>query len=64
MFIVRRAKLMECEFGPVTELTVRVTPPSEVHKLPVKRMQTWLNAMGRSPAEAALKSRLKELLSI
>lgn len=60
----RRARLVgDCEPRLMTELEVSVCPaPAETHRVPVKRFEEWLRAGGRSPAEQALKVRLRELL--
>jgi hypothetical protein len=42
---------------------VVTTKPAEVeHRVRIKDFQTWLDAAPRSPAEMALKRRLKEIL--
>jgi hypothetical protein len=45
-----------------TTLTVMVKQPEVEHKVRLRDFRTWLEASPRSPAEAALKSRLRALL--
>jgi len=46
-----------------TTITVVVKQPEVEHKVRVRDFEAWLESNGRSPAEMALKSRLRELLS-
>jgi hypothetical protein len=48
--------------GP-TALMVVVKQPEVEHKVRMRDFEAWLESNGRSPAEMALKSRLRELLS-
>jgi phosphatidylserine/phosphatidylglycerophosphate/cardiolipin synthase-like enzyme len=46
-----------------TTITVAVKQPEIEHKVRMRDFQAWLESNGRSPAEMAVKSRLRELLS-
>jgi len=46
-----------------TMVMVVVKQPEVEHKVRVRDFEAWLESNGRSPAEMALKSRLRELLS-
>jgi len=41
-----------------------VKQPEVEHKVRMRDFEAWLESNGRSPAEMALKSRLRELLSM
>jgi hypothetical protein len=43
-------------------ITVVVKQPEVEHKVRIRDFEAWLESNGRSPAEMALKSRLRELL--
>ena len=45
-----------------TAITVMVKQPEVEHKVRLRDFRTWLEAAPRSPAEMALKSRLRALL--
>lgn len=45
-----------------TSLAVIVQQPATSHALRTKRLEAWLNSSGKSPAEQALKIRLREEL--
>jgi len=45
-----------------TTVTVVVKQPEVEHKIRMRDFEAWLESNGRSPAEMALKSRLRELL--
>ena len=45
-----------------TTITVVVKQPEVEHKVRMRDFEAWLESNGRSPAEMALKSRLRELL--
>jgi hypothetical protein len=47
-----------------TTITVVVKQPEVEHKVRMRDFEAWLESNGRSPAEMALKSRLRELLSM
>jgi hypothetical protein len=46
-----------------TTITVVVKQPEVEHKVRMRDFEAWLESNGRSPAEMALKSRLRELQS-
>jgi hypothetical protein len=46
-----------------TTITVRVKQPEVEHKIRMRDFEAWLESTGRSPAQMALKTRLRELLS-
>ena len=46
-----------------TTVTVVVRQPEVEPKVRIRDLEAWLESNGRSPAEMALKSRLRELLS-
>jgi hypothetical protein len=58
----RRVQLAECAPGPMTELSVTVKPPMETHRVRVRQFHQWLECNGKTPAEQALKARLREVL--
>jgi len=45
-----------------TTITVVVKQPEVEHKVRMRDFEAWLDSNGRSPAEMALKSQLRELL--
>ena len=47
-----------------TTVTIVVKQPEVEHKVRMRDFEAWLESNGRSPAEMALKSRLRELLSM
>jgi len=46
-----------------TTITVLIKQPEVEHKVRMRDFEAWLESNGRSPAEMALKYRLRELLS-
>jgi hypothetical protein len=46
-----------------TTITVVVTQPEVEHKIRMRDFEAWLESSGRSPAEIALGSRLRQLLA-
>jgi hypothetical protein len=46
-----------------TTITVVVKQPEVEHRVRMLDFEAWLGSNGRSPAEMALKSRLRELLN-
>ncbi len=59
---LRKCAMMDAVPGPATRLTVAVESPSTVHEVPMQRLTAWLEYSAKSPAEQAVKVRLKELL--
>jgi hypothetical protein len=58
---VRTFRLHDCDPGPGRELAVEVRS-SVTHTITLKKIQDWLNGGAKSPKEAVLKERLRELL--
>ena len=48
--------------GPATRLTVTLRA-EESHQVKVEQIENWLNCMGKSPREQALKTRLREAVA-
>jgi hypothetical protein len=46
-----------------TTITVAVKQPEVEHRVRMRDFEAWLGSNGRSPAEMALKSRLRQILS-
>ena len=59
----RKCALMDAAPGPATRFTVAVESPSTVHEVPMQKLSAWLEGSGRSPAEQAIKVRLREILT-
>jgi hypothetical protein len=59
---LRRCAMVEDALGPATKFTIAVEPPSTVHEVPMQKLTVWLESNGKSPAEQALKVRLREAL--
>ena len=59
----RKCALMDAAPGPATRFTVAVESPSTVHEVPMQKLSAWLEGSGRSPAEQAIKVRLREILA-
>ncbi len=55
-------KEFEWEIGPPLTLDVKVRAPEITHGISVRKFDAWLNSGGKSPKEAFLRSRLKEVL--
>ena len=47
--------------GPATRLTITLKV-EESHQVEVAQVEDWLNCIGKSPREQALKTRLREVL--
>jgi hypothetical protein len=45
-----------------TVLAVKIKQPEIEHQVRIKDFEQWLNSSARSPADMALKSRLRELM--
>ena len=58
----RKAKLIDCNLGSVTELQVEVRQPGEKHSVKVRRLENWVASGAKSPAEHVLRVRLQKLL--
>jgi hypothetical protein len=48
--------------GPATQLTVTVESPGTAHEIPMQKLPAWLEGGGKSPAEQAVKVKLREVL--
>jgi hypothetical protein len=59
---LRRCAMVEDAPGPAAKFTIAVESPSTVHEVPMQKLTAWLQGDGRSPAEQALKVRLREIL--
>jgi hypothetical protein len=57
-----RCGFTDAQTGPATRLTIAVLAPSTSHKISVGKVRAWLDSSGRSPAQQALKVRLREVL--
>ena len=53
---------MDAAPGPATRITVVVEIPGTAHEVPMPKLKAWLEGNGRSPAEQAVKVRLREIL--
>ena len=58
----RRHGFADTTFGPATKLAVKVQQPEMSHTVSVSRLHSWLDGVGKSPGEHALKSRLRQLV--
>ena len=56
----RRCGFADATVGAGTSFAVTVQPPATTHTLRMSRLEAWLNSSGKSPAEQALKARLRE----
>jgi len=59
---VDRCGFTDAHTGPATRLTIAVLAPSTSHEISVGKVRAWLESNGRSPAQQALKTRLREVL--
>jgi hypothetical protein len=59
----RKHGFADTTFGPATTLNVRVKAPEAAHVVSVGKVKSWLDGVGKSPAEQIEKNRLKYLLS-
>lgn len=58
---MRTFKEHDCEPGAMRSLEIEIRS-SIIHTVTVKKVHDWLNGGAKSPKEAALKERLRELL--
>ena len=58
----RRHGFADATFGPATKLTVKIQEPEMSHTVSVSRLRSWLDGVGKSPGEHALKSKLRQLV--
>jgi len=54
----------DCQPGLASQLEVRVTSPSVMHTVTVKKVREWLEGGAKSPSEKLAKERLKAMLSL
>jgi hypothetical protein len=54
---------VEIQPGTMTRLTVKVKAPTTVHELTLKQVENWLASSAKSPSDALLKKRLREMLA-
>jgi hypothetical protein len=47
---------------PATKLTVRVRQPETAHTVTLARLRSWLDGVGKSPGEHAMKSKLRGMM--
>ncbi len=52
----RRCGFAEAMFGSGTKLTVRIRQPEMSHTVSVGRLRSWLDGVGKSPGENAMRS--------
>jgi len=62
------AELKRCGFamaaiGPGTRLKIAVEVPPTIHEMSVSRLDAWLGSSGKTPAEQAVKLRLRQILN-
>ena len=63
------AEFRRCGFtanapGRATRLTVTVKVPATSHEVRVSKIEAWIQSGGKSPAEQALKVRLREAVGL
>jgi hypothetical protein len=59
---LRRCTMVEDAPGPAAKFTIAVESPCTVHEVPMQKLTAWLESNGKSPAEQAVKVRLREAL--
>ena len=52
-----------CDLDLAAIVLMRIRQPEVEHRVQIRDFYNWLEAAGRSPAEMALKSRLREIVS-
>jgi hypothetical protein len=52
-----------CDLALAASVLVRIRQPEVEHRVQLRDFYNWLEAAGKSPAEMALKTRLRALLS-
>ena len=50
------------EPGDLSTVVVRISQPQVEHRVRIKDFRNWLESAGRTPAEMALKTRLREMI--
>jgi hypothetical protein len=59
----RASALTDVAVGKGTRLAIAVSVEAESHEVSVAQVENWLQSMGKSPKEQALKSTLRQRLS-
>jgi hypothetical protein len=59
----RKCAMLDAAPGPATKLTVIVEVPGTAHDVPMPKLKAWLEGNGKSPAERAVKVRLREVVA-
>jgi hypothetical protein len=49
--------------APAASVLMRVRQPEVEHRVQIRDFYNWLEAAGKSPAEMALKNRLRDIVS-
>jgi hypothetical protein len=49
--------------GSSTSVLVKIMPPAVEHRVRIRDFASWLDSVGKSPAEMLLKKRLREIVS-
>jgi hypothetical protein len=49
--------------GSAASVLVKITPPIVEHRVRIRDFASWLESVGKSPAEMVLKKRLREIVS-
>lgn len=58
---IKALSVAESPVGTAATLKIQIYQPIAEHAVRVSRVQSWLQSGSKSPKEAALKSRLREL---
>ena len=60
---MRTFKQHDCEPGPITKLEVEIRS-AVTHTVTPKRIQQWLNGGAKTPKEAVMKDRLRDMFRL
>ena len=52
-----------CDLALAASVLVRIRQPEVEHRVQIRDFYNWLEGAGKSPAEMALKSRLRDILA-
>jgi hypothetical protein len=52
-----------CDLALAASVLVRIRQPEVEHRVQIRDFYNWLEVAGKSPAEMALKSRLRDIVS-
>jgi hypothetical protein len=58
----QRSSFADAVPGSATRLTVSVEAPTTTHQITLAKLSAWLDGGGKSPAEQALKIRLRQVI--